>query len=62
VTARPHPFPSEVLIGQEEAGYGRCGEDPEVSPEQRNVDSAGGSEQEEGDQQDKPECLGDDRP
>ena len=44
VATRPRAFPSEVLISQEEAGYGHSGEDPEVSPEQRDMDSAGSSE------------------
>src|SRR5207237_6016548 len=45
VATRVHAFPSELLIDQKEAGYGHSGEDPEVSPEQRDVDPAGGSEQ-----------------
>ena len=44
VATRPHAFPSEVLIGQKEASYGNRSEDPEVSPEHRDVDPAGGSE------------------
>jgi hypothetical protein len=54
VTTRPHAFPSQVLIDQIEAGYGYRREDPKVSPEQRNVDPAGSSEQEDSNQQDKP--------
>src|ERR1700751_2658841 len=45
VATRPHAFPSEILIDQEDGGYGYRGEDPDISPEDRNVDPAGGSEQ-----------------
>jgi hypothetical protein len=44
MATRPHAFPSELLVDQEKAGYGHCGENPEVSPEDRNVDPAGSSE------------------